>query len=385
VEDVERPLTTGSEAVRPSSVSQIGIAITAVFLSLSSTAASAQSYSGIYIFGDSLVDSGNARDAAITINSLPPPFPDVPDPSPPSLGYFDGRFSNGYNFADLLSLAYTGVEPSTTFPYGFPSPLGPIPITQPIGSSLNFAYGGARAIQGPEPVPSLALQVDAYASLRGVADPNALYVITIGGNDLRGLVPSTGLTSPDSLGDAYLGSVASLVAGQTSRLLSLGANNILVTGAPDIGLLPRYLGTADEAARRAAGTDFSMTLDNLLQSQLKQISLQPDDRLTFYSLRDFTNNVLANPSAYGFTNVSQPCLALRTPSPNINCNGFVFFDDIHPTAQVHGLVANSILSTLAGTSVPEPSTWAMMLLGFGFVGGALRSARRRQKITVSYA
>lgn len=35
-------------------------------------------------------------------------------------------------------------------------------------------------------------------------------------------------------------------------------------------------------------------------------------------------------------------------------------------------------------AVPEPSTWAMMLLGFGFVGGAMR-ARRRQKLTVSYA
>lgn len=36
-------------------------------------------------------------------------------------------------------------------------------------------------------------------------------------------------------------------------------------------------------------------------------------------------------------------------------------------------------------AVPEPSTWAMMLLGFGFVGGALRSGKRRQKVTVSYA
>lgn len=36
-------------------------------------------------------------------------------------------------------------------------------------------------------------------------------------------------------------------------------------------------------------------------------------------------------------------------------------------------------------AVPEPATWAMMLMGFGFVGGAMRSAKRRQKLTVSYA
>lgn len=36
-------------------------------------------------------------------------------------------------------------------------------------------------------------------------------------------------------------------------------------------------------------------------------------------------------------------------------------------------------------AVPEPGTWALMLLGFGFVGGALRHSKRRQKLTVSYA
>lgn len=34
-------------------------------------------------------------------------------------------------------------------------------------------------------------------------------------------------------------------------------------------------------------------------------------------------------------------------------------------------------------AVPEPATWAMMLLGFGFVGGAMRA--RRKRTTVSYA
>jgi PEP-CTERM motif len=42
------------------------------------------------------------------------------------------------------------------------------------------------------------------------------------------------------------------------------------------------------------------------------------------------------------------------------------------------------LSVVTG-AVPEPATWAMMLLGFGFVGGALRSGKRRQNLTVSFA
>jgi len=35
-------------------------------------------------------------------------------------------------------------------------------------------------------------------------------------------------------------------------------------------------------------------------------------------------------------------------------------------------------------AVPEPATWLMMILGFGFVGGAMR-ARRRERLTVSYS
>lgn len=52
-------------------------------------------------------------------------------------------------------------------------------------------------------------------------------------------------------------------------------------------------------------------------------------------------------------------------------------------AQISDFAPNNALLT-AG-AIPEPSTWAMMLFGFGFVGGAIRAAKRRQKLTVSYA
>lgn len=36
------------------------------------------------------------------------------------------------------------------------------------------------------------------------------------------------------------------------------------------------------------------------------------------------------------------------------------------------------------SAVPEPTTWAMMLFGFGFIGGAMRTSKRRRTFTVSY-
>ena len=39
---------------------------------------------------------------------------------------------------------------------------------------------------------------------------------------------------------------------------------------------------------------------------------------------------------------------------------------------------------LLANAVPEPSTWAMLILGFGVVGGAMRNARR-QRTSVAFA
>jgi hypothetical protein len=52
--------------------------------------------------------------------------------------------------------------------------------------------------------------------------------------------------------------------------------------------------------------------------------------------------------------------------------------------EFNGFVPTSIHAAFINASlVPEPATWAMMIMGFGFVGSAAR--RRRAKVTVSFA
>jgi hypothetical protein len=34
---------------------------------------------------------------------------------------------------------------------------------------------------------------------------------------------------------------------------------------------------------------------------------------------------------------------------------------------------------------PEPMTWALMLIGFGFVGGAMRRRTKHQSVRLTYA
>ncbi|WP_414899518.1 PEPxxWA-CTERM sorting domain-containing protein [Sphingomonas flavalba] len=51
-----------------------------------------------------------------------------------------------------------------------------------------------------------------------------------------------------------------------------------------------------------------------------------------------------------------------------------YFAYLSPSSIIQG--GGTPVFTLLGNAVPEPATWAMMVLGFGFAGAALRKGRR---------
>lgn len=78
-------------------------------------------------------------------------------------------------------------------------------------------------------------------------------------------------------------------------------------------------------------------------------------------------------------------LSINAPVVPSDSDGFSVF--AYPNG-VKTLIANvSIDANVVGIpgAVPEPSTWAMMLVGFGLVGAALRKAKRAQGFSVSHA
>lgn len=84
----------------------------------------------------------------------------------------------------------------------------------------------------------------------------------------------------------------------------------------------------------------------------------------------------------GFTAVStSPSIALTGAARSTLLSGFSY-----PSVQAQGTLGrvgpNFQFTSVAG--VPEPATWAFMILGFGAIGGALRS-RRRTRVSVAYA
>lgn len=297
--------------------------------------ASAASFSTYYVFGDSLVDAGNVKIA--TGGAVPNP----------ALGYFQGRFTNGYDYTDLLSIATFGT-----------------PTVASLAGGNNFAWGGARVVaNASDAIPDLGLQLGAYAARSlGVGDPGALYVLNFGGNDVFALGRGDiGALTPSE----YATAVATQYASGVQYLNSIGARNILITGIPNLN---------------PAG----FALEAQLQASLDALTLTPDTKLYRFSFLNFFNTAATNPSALGLPplRTDTTCSRARTPSPDIDCTGFFFFDDVHPTAAVQAATAREINRqfSIAPRPVPEPMTWTMMIIGFGVAGTAVRRQRRQMRL-----
>ena len=320
-------------------------------------------YTGVFVFGDSLVDSGNALELAEWYDDLP--LTDLPEGAPTDeLGYFEGRFSNGYTYADLLSNKAIGLVTTPIFPYGYEDPLFGIPVdpfaSDPSGHNLNFAYGGAQIRQGGEVVPDLDGQTDAFKdAVDNHADPTALYIFTMGGNDVRSLAPSG--SDPESPIDAHgaLDEAAAKMLRELLQLVEIGAHNIMITGVPDVGLIPKYDLNENNAldgaeiVRSAAATDYSQYLDMLIRTQVVPALQAAGANVTYVPLMDHTD--ATGTIAGGALNAILPTLAAlhdltaeELSSNLLEHRSLVFFDDVHPTAQVHALVAAYSNALLTG-------------------------------------
>jgi phospholipase/lecithinase/hemolysin len=305
--------------------------------SAQTTSPAAPAFTSLTVFGDSLVDAGNVF--ALTRGATPSA----------TQGYFQGRFTNGYDYTDLLSISLYGT-PTT------PSALG--------GS--NFAFGGARATTTSQ-VPDLQEQLALFSTSGQQVTSTGLYVLNFGGNDIfAALAP--GAPSGYTSDTAFLQQAASIYVGGVRYLLDQGARNFLITGFPVAGV----------------GLESSLLAESFLTSELAALSLPIGTNLFRYSYLDFFQRLSSDPSAFGLPatlNTTTTCQAARALP---DCTGYFYFDSTHPTAAIQRAAFNDINRqfglTSFGAAVPEPGTWAMMLLGFGAMGMSLRRRKPVQTI-----
>lgn len=292
------------------------LAAATVVVAISMPAAlEADSVSSVVVFGDSLSDNGNLYAAT----------------GQPAAPYFDGRRSNGPVAVEQLANSL-GVP---LFDYAW------IGATSGIG---NYADQGTTTSLGTHKLPGM-LSVFDTSKAPVQAHLSGLFVVWGGANDF--LAPSPLDTTPQQIIVRGVGDILTIVDG----LKSLGATNILVPGIPDLGLTPyfRSLGPTEAAEASALSDAFNAALVAELPAGVK-----------YFDTAQLVDKLVADPAAYGFTDVQDACFNGTTVCHNPN--QYLFFDSFHPTSQADAFAAQGFLSTV----VPEPG--ALALLGFAVLG-----------------
>ena len=262
-------------------------------------------YSEIYVFGDSLSDTGRLFKAI----GIPP------DP------YFAGRSSNGPVWVEQLA-AYLDLN---------------------YNPQTNFAWAGATTGTvniWNETFPDTKLfglqqQVDTYIEQTTVADAQALYVVWAGANDF-----ASEMTDPQQ---TVTNAVSNIVTAVT-KLRQHGAQHILVANLPDLGKTPR--GLAKEPVISEMLSLLTRSFNQALASSLQSLEVMQVDMLSALTMLTDPRTItdMAKLNLYNFT---EACFNSTSASVCDMPNNYFYWDDIHPTTQGHFAIALVIYAAVA--------------------------------------
>ena len=342
-------------------------------------------YSNLVVFGDSISDTGNVL--SLTKFGAQPPFPSFPS-SP-------GRFSDGIVWTEYLATGLGlpfGAVPANLLYAGAPGVIH----TQPQGGT-NFAYGGARTGLGGSAGATTGLIGQLFnwngtafaSSLSRAADPDALYVVVAGANDLRDIRSNGSL---DAAGRATASAgVAQNVVNTVGLLAQAGARHFMISSLPDLGKTPEAVGLGLVSKSTEVTLSFNAALSaysNGLDAQFFGLTGQDLDirTLDFYGLVErVTADATTGGHVYGITNTTVPCITpgafsgqyYFADATGSNCAVSAFSDPLHPSNKSHQLLGALAITTANApiAAIPEPSSMAMLAMGLMVIGGAVRRAR----------
>ncbi|KAK2976676.1 hypothetical protein RJ640_004277 [Escallonia rubra] len=314
-----------------------------------------------FVFGDSLVDSGNNNYLATTARADAPPY-GIDYPTHRATG----RFSNGLNIPDLIS-EKIGSEP--TLPY-----LNPELTGQKLLVGANFASAGIGILNDTGlqfvNIIRITLQLQYFqqyqqrvTALIGAEQTKqlvnrALVLITLGGNDFVNnyyLVPYSARSRQFALPD-YVRYLISEYKKILKKLHGLGTRRVLVTGTGPLGCVPAELamhsrnGECAPELQRAAAL-FNPQLVQMLNALNSELG---GDVFIAANTNQMHNDFISNPGAFGFAtskiaccgqgpyNGLGLCTGLSNLCPNRNLNAF--WDPFHPSEKANRLIVKQIMT-----------------------------------------
>jgi phospholipase/lecithinase/hemolysin len=279
--------------------------------------AEAAPFTKLIVFGDSLSDVGNVSDATTDLVIIAP----IPGPY-----YYNGRFSNGPAYSELMARGL-----------GLPG------FTFSREGGTNYAHGGAKTSGTAFPESVVVRDVDDQVSdfLNGpAADPNALFVFFAGANDVLDLQRS-------------MTTAANRLTTDIARVIADGARHVMVFNLPPLGHAPRFFGNpANIVLHNERSTQYNAAVSTGVAGLR---SANPLVELIEFDAASLYDEALANPLSFGLTNVTHaaaPGLEPGDSSYNTsliapNVHEYAFWDDLHPTSTVHAALAEKALALLA--------------------------------------
>ncbi len=256
----------------------------------------APAYDGLYVFGDSLSDTGR-------------------EPAPEIL-YYNGRYSNGPLWVDYLSQR----------------------LGLPYSAENNRAESGAQTDdtlgQATNFVPALSMQ-------------KSLCVVWAGGNDFLQTYDSNGVD--DNKWNPQITNSVNYLSNAVVALYFKGTRHVLVPNLVDLSEVPPTNRTPGEY--RDYIRSKVQLFNGLLAEALDRIAGdRPDLRLFRVDAFGQFSALLANAAAYGFTHTEEGALEdfnlldKRFDGPGRN---YIFWDIFHPTTKSHAVIADWFQSVVA--------------------------------------
>jgi len=286
-------------------------------------AAPGTTYDNVVVFGDSLSDVGNVY--LLSGNTIP------------GAPYYDGRYSNGLLWVEHIAGSYGVVlTPSGSGPSSFGN---------------DWAYAGAATTVDVSAdgvtIPSLKHQQKAYLlSTSGVADPQTLYVIWGGGNDVQySLLGENGVVSPASLPAVYANKTAAMIR----ALKAAGARSFIVVSVPDVGLTPDVTAIGEPASK--AATSLSKAMNAALLAALADPTLAAGIQIDYINTLKIMDEIILGNTNFAFTDVVDACVSGTSVCPQGNVTSdpahTFFWDGFHPSSFAHAMIAVEAMKALA--------------------------------------
>ncbi|XP_057516152.1 GDSL esterase/lipase At1g74460 [Amaranthus tricolor] len=323
-----------------------------------------------FIFGDSLSDVGNNEYLPRSLAKANLPWYGIDFGN----GLPNGRFTNGRTVADII-----GDDMGLPRPPAFMDPN--LDEDMILSNGVNYASGGGGILNetGGYFIQRLCFykQIDLFKGTQELITrkigmnesrkffQEARYVVALGSNDfINNYLMPVYSDSWRYNDDSFLDYLVGTFRDQLKVMHNLGARKLMVFGLGPMGCIPlqRVLSTTGDCQEKT--NRLAQKFNEATGKMMTELSRSlPGASYRFGDAFDVVNDVITNPTKYGFQNSDSPCCSFGRIRPALTCipasvlckdrSKYVFWDEYHPSDSANMIIAKELIKKFKFTRVNQ--------------------------------